>query len=353
MNVLLFARSYENMAGGIEKMSLLIAEGLLTRGHKIVVASIDSENAESFYSWPTGVIWEKISLGDTNYKADISTRLARSAALRRIAKKHQIQTAIGFQVGAFALLRFATLGLRIRVIAAERNSPTLFSYIKNGKVKRLGSNLILLSASAIAVQFPNYRKYYPYFLRHKIAITPNPVLPATSIRKSPNRGQAQLLFVGRLTYQKNLLVLIRALALVKHDVCLTVIGDGPDYSQCKEIADGLGLSVIFLAPTRNLAKYYLDSDFLVLPSRWEGFPNVVAEALSHGLPVIGFHSCAGIPELIITGVNGYVCEGDMDEFTLADGIDQALEMNFDTRIVSNSVSEYTHSNFVNCWEDVL
>ena len=49
MNVLLFTRSYENMAGGIEKMSLLIAKGLLTRGHKVIVASIDSEAAQSFY----------------------------------------------------------------------------------------------------------------------------------------------------------------------------------------------------------------------------------------------------------------------------------------------------------------
>jgi GalNAc-alpha-(1->4)-GalNAc-alpha-(1->3)-diNAcBac-PP-undecaprenol alpha-1,4-N-acetyl-D-galactosaminyltransferase len=353
MNVLLFARSYENMAGGIEKMSLLIAEGLKARGHNVVVVSIDSKNAESFYKWPGEVKWERISLGNANYKANVSTRLSRSIALRYIARENQIGTAIGFQVGAFALLKFATLGLGIKVIAAERNSPTLFDFIQYGKLKRFFSNLILQTASAIAVQFPNYRKYYPFYLRHKIAVTPNPVLPPIHIRQNLNVGQARLLFVGRLTYQKNLSVLIRALAYVNQPIRLTVIGQGPDYSHCKEIAAEFNLPVEFLPPTREISKHYLNSDFLILPSRWEGFPNVVAEALSFGLPVVGFQSCAGIPELIKTGVNGFVCVGEMNELILADGINQALGLNFDPKIVANSVSQYSHSNFLDCWENLL
>lgn len=353
MNVLLFARSYENMAGGIEKMSLLIAKGLKDRGHNVVVASIDSENARSFYSWPEEVKWEKISFGDTKYKANFDTRLSRAIALRRIARENKIESAIGFQVGAFALLKFATLGLGIKVIAAERNSPTLFTFIQNGRLKRVFSNLILLSASVIAVQFPNYRRYYPFYLRHKVAITPNPVLPATHIRQNANEGPGRLLFVGRLTYQKNLSVLIRALSHVNKDIELTVIGEGPDYSLCKAIASEYSLPVEFLSPTPNLSKHYLNSDLLVLPSRWEGFPNVVAEALSCGLPVVGFQSCAGIPELIETGVNGFVCKGEMDEFNLADGINQALELVLDPKVIAASVSQYSHSNFLDSWEYVL
>ena len=353
MNVLLFTRSYENMAGGIEKMSLLIAKGLLTRGHKVIVASIDSEAAQSFYQWPDGIKWEKVSIGDATYKASNRIRFSRAMAIRRIAKENQIDSAIGFQVGAFALLRFATLGLGITVVAAERNSPTLFRFIKHGSFKRFFSNLILLAASSIAVQFPNYRDYYPLYLRARIRITPNPVIPPTDIRRVSNGVKNQLLFVGRLTYQKNLPVLIRALAHVSQRVHLTVIGEGPDYFESSTLALQLNLSVTFLPPTPELSSYYLRSDFLVLPSRWEGFPNVVAEALSFGLPVIGFQSCAGVPELVDSRVNGYVCPGAMNEFTLSEGINEALTLTLEPRVIANSITQYSYSKFIDCWEEVL
>lgn len=355
MNVLLFARSYDGMAGGIEKMTLLIAKGLATRGHKVVIASIDSAEAKPFYEWPEEVVWEKISFGDAEVKAGTKIRMQRAIALRNIVKKYQISTAIGFQVGSFALIRFATAGLRIRVVAAERNAPTLFNFIRHGRFKRFFANLILLNASGIAVQFSSYKFHYPWYLREKILYTPNPVLPPARIKHMLPRDSSRirLLFVGRLTFQKNLQVLIKALHLSSSMYSLTVIGDGPDLKICRELALELGVSVDFLPPSRDLSDFYLNADFLVLPSRWEGFPNVVAEALSFGLPVIGFASCSGIPELIENKVNGFVCEGAMNEFSLASGISRATELEFDPRIVAESISQYSLDSFVDSWERVL
>lgn len=355
MNVLLFARSYEGMAGGIEKMTLLIAKGLVDRGHKVIIASIDSIEAKSFYEWPDEVLWERISFGNAEVRASTKIRLQRAIALRNIVKKYQISTAIGFQVGSFALIRLATFGLRIRVVAAERNAPTLFNFIRHGRFKRFFANLILLHASGVAVQFPNYKDYYPWFLRGKILNTPNPVLPPKRIRQIGPRDNSriQLLFVGRLTFQKNLEVLIKALRHCSPLFSLTVIGEGPDLEVCRELALDLGVSVDFLPPSRELSGFYLSADFLVLPSRWEGFPNVVAEALSFGLPVIGFASCSGIPELIENNVNGFACDGDMNEFTLASGISAATKLQFNPEIVAESVARYSLINFVNSWERVL
>lgn len=355
MNILLFARSYEGMAGGIEKMTLLIAKGLVARGHKVVIASIDSVEAMSFYEWPEEVLWEKISFGNAEVRASTKIRFQRALALRNIVKKYQISTAIGFQVGSFALIRLAAFGLRIRVVAAERNAPTLFNFIRHGRLKRFFANLILLNASGVAVQFPNYRNYYPWFLRDKILITPNPVLPPKRIKQIGARDSSriQLLFVGRLTFQKNLEVLIKALYHCSPLFSLTVIGDGPDLNICRKLALDLGVSVDFLPPSRELSGFYLSADFLVLPSRWEGFPNVVAEALSFGLPVIGFASCSGIPELIENNVNGFACEGEMNEFTLASGISTATELKFDPKIIAESVAQYSFGNFVDSWEKVL
>ena len=60
---------------------------------------------------------------------------------------------IGFQVGTFLAIRLALLGLFIPTIAAERNSPDLFKYLKNGKKNRFFSSLALSLSNVITVQF--------------------------------------------------------------------------------------------------------------------------------------------------------------------------------------------------------
>ena len=354
-HVLLFARSYANMAGGIEKMTLLIAQGLTQRGHRVVITSIDSADARSFYPWPISVHWEKIPIGDSKFKATTRERVSRAMILRKIVKSHQIDTVIGFQVGSFALLKLATLGMGLKVIAAERNAPTLFRFIRRGAYKRFFSNLILLTSSKIAIQFSNYKLFYPWYLRSRIVITPNPVIQPLKIKDANilQNGTWELLFVGRLTFQKNLQVLIKALEHLDGSVHLTVIGEGPDFEDCQKLAVDLQVSVTFLPPTRELSIHYLNSNFLVLPSRWEGFPNVVAEALSYGLPVIGYESCPGIPELITTGINGYVCPGIMNAKNLSDGISNAMKLSFNSTGISKTVSNYTVNNFIDSWEKVL
>ena len=63
-----FSRSYGNIAGGIEKMSIDLAQGLTAKGHKVTVISHDSEGAVSFFNWPVEVEWIKLGIGSINSK---------------------------------------------------------------------------------------------------------------------------------------------------------------------------------------------------------------------------------------------------------------------------------------------
>ena len=168
MNLLFYSRAYANVAGGVEKMSLDLARGLVEKGHAITILSLDQVMDQSFFSWPKKVSWIKLGIGNPNEKNNILIRIRRIRAIRNIAKSGNFDAAVGFQIGSFALLRSALFGLKIRTIAAERNAPTLFSYISKGKLKHFFSNLILYSADCIAVQFEDYKKLYPRFLQNKI-----------------------------------------------------------------------------------------------------------------------------------------------------------------------------------------
>ena len=69
---------------------------------------------------------------------------------------------------------------------------------------------------------------------------------------------------------------------------------------------GLDSTVSIEAPVRDICRVLKSIDVLCVPSLWEGFPNVVGEALSAGVPVCGFHDCDGVRDLVTDGVNGWL-----------------------------------------------
>jgi glycosyltransferase involved in cell wall biosynthesis len=128
---------------------------------------------------------------------------------------------------------------------------------------------------------------------------------------------AHLLFTGRLVYQKGLDLLLEALSdLGDLTWRLTIVGDGPELVPLMEQAQSLGLEerVDFVGwkSRRALNAYYQQANLFVFPSRHEGMPNALLEAMSSGLPAIAT-DIAGNQELVVDGKNGFlVPSGDVD-----------------------------------------
>ncbi len=119
---------------------------------------------------------------------------------------------------------------------------------------------------------------------------------------------ARLLLVGRIVHQKGIDLLIEALAgLHALDWELVVVGDGPkrETYAAQAVAAGLQGRIQFAGwlSGEALEKAYARANLFVFPSRHEGMPNAVLEAMSSGLPVIGSR-IAGNEELIEAGVTG-------------------------------------------------
>ena len=354
MKILFYSRSYENVAGGIEKMTLDLAVGLKEKGHNVTIVSLDRVGAKSFFNWPKDVQWVQLGIGNIETKNRLYVRIRRLVAIRQVVAFGSFDVAVGFQIGSFALLKASLIGLKIRVVAAERNAPTLFRYIERGALKKLFSNFILLFATKIAIQFEDYRKLYPFWLRRKIGITPNWVLTNHPIKATYNKSVHNILFIGRLTFQKNLEVLLKAFSILPSNFRLTVVGDGPEINDLKNyLSINKIRGVKFLSPLIVLQPIYLDADIFCLPSRWEGFPNVLAEALSYGVPCVGFENCAGINQLIMDGTNGYTAKGIDSAESLAYAILQVSKHNFIPELIASTVKSYTYANYVNLWENIL
>lgn len=117
-----------------------------------------------------------------------------------------------------------------------------------------------------------------------------------------HRGKIRFLFVGRLTFQKDVETLLFAFSknLIKYNSdILTIIGDGDLAQHLKSLARRIGLEshVVWLGKVEDVDAYYQTHDVLVLPSKYEGFGLVLLEAIKNELPIIAANNSA-IPEVL-------------------------------------------------------
>lgn len=137
-----------------------------------------------------------------------------------------------------------------------------------------------------------------------------------------------LVAAGRLTAQKDYPTLLRAIARVRarRPVSLVVLGEGPDRAALEALAAELGIAdaVRFLGFRRAPQRYMARATAFVLASRFEGFGNVVAEALSVGAPVIATDCPHGPREILEDGRFGLLVPPE-DPDALAAAIGRMLE----------------------------
>lgn len=130
----------------------------------------------------------------------------------------------------------------------------------------------------------------------------------------------KILFVSRLIERKGLQFVIPQLPQLRDTLeakgkglRLTIVGDGPYRETLEQIAKENGVyDIIDFVGQKDkdqIVPYYQDADVFILPSKKEGMPNVVLEAMACGLPII-MTPCQGSKELISD--NGFVC--DVDDF---------------------------------------
>jgi len=141
-------------------------------------------------------------------------------------------------------------------------------------------------------------------------------------------GEVRLLFVGRLVKQKGLDVLLTALAKVSSALKwrLVMAGDGPEWPMIAAQAARLALvdriELHGWQGWNTLPATYRAADIFVLPSRDEGMPNALLEAMATGLPVIGTR-IAGTQEAVLDGETGLLVPAE-DADALADALTKLI-----------------------------
>jgi glycosyltransferase involved in cell wall biosynthesis len=158
--------------------------------------------------------------------------------------------------------------------------------------------------------------------------------PASDTRPDPTRPERDIICVARLAFPKGVDVLLHAWGRMMHAAPawrasvrprLLLVGDGADRAQLERIARELGIedSIAFMGMRSDTVTLLQRSWGFVLPSRWEGMPNALLEAMACGLPCIATR-VSGSEDIIVDGVNGLLVEPE-DPVALAEALRRLIE----------------------------
>ena len=247
--------------------------------------------------------------GDSSSALDgVLSNIRRLRAVRKALKFLKPEAVISFIGTTNILAVLASRGLPMRLVISERNDPARQSLgrawnLLRCVVYRYADRVTANTQGAVAT----LSTYVP---REKLACIPNPVpKPETAIAQPMN--SRIILAVGRLHRQKAFDVLIKAFAIFskQHKAWrLEIAGTGEERDSLVALANERGVSdrVDFLGHVDNVTDCFRRAAFFVLPSRHEGQPNALLEAMMFGLPVIVTDSSPGPLEYVSDRISGLV-----------------------------------------------
>jgi len=257
--------------------------------------------------------------------------ISRQAASEALARLPDGAVAV---IDGLALLAFADClereAKRLKIVAFVHHplaDETGLSERERNRAAALEARLLKLARGVLAPSESTARLVAAYGVaRDRIAVTPpGTPKPKRPVRRRPSRGHVEFLCVASLTPRKGHMILVEALAALRdrdwHCRCIGSPTREPDTASAVryEIGrQGLNGRIALEGewePSR-LGEAYAAADAAVLPSFHEGYGMALAEALSHGLPVIST-TAGAIPDTVPPGAGLLVPPGDVAAFTQA------------------------------------
>lgn len=201
----------------------------------------------------------------------------------------------------------AAVGINIPVLISERNN---FDTLTSPFWQRMRRLTYPWAKGMVVLSQYDFDKYH--FVKDKQIIF-NPLNQEKLLNVNFNQKEKLMIAVGSLTHQKGFDMLIQALKQIEFgEWKFLIIGEGnlrePLTQQIQEA--GLEAHVQLIGRKENIFEYYKRAAIFVLSSRYEGFPNVLNEAMAHGCACVAFDCKTGPADIIQDEVSGLLVEAE-------------------------------------------
>jgi glycosyltransferase involved in cell wall biosynthesis len=322
-------------AGGAERAACTLANFWASKGREVIIVTLAPVSAD-FYPLDRRVGRISLDLAGASRHAlhGLWQNVRRVAALRRLLRSLRPDIALAMMSTPNVLLALASRWLpALQTIGSERCYPPhaplgrLWWVLRRTLYGRLSAMVALTGECAYWIE--------THTSASRVVVIPNAIawpLPDNPPRRSlPRLCQPQrkrLLAVGRLEPVKNFDALISAFARLARafpDWDLVILGEGPERTRLASMIGRLGLvqRVAMPGTAGNIAYWYGQADLFALTSLSEGFPNVLAEAMAHGVPAVSVDCNTGPRNIIRHGVDGLLVPPD-DIAALSDALARVM-----------------------------
>ena len=371
-------------SGGMAKVTCAFAHEMKVRGHQVSLVYSDVQTGDFYYPldedipaydirhykgqsisypWYLKVKREFYRTFDKQKARTVNDKFASSFLLdnlKDVLQTVQPNVIVSFQPAASKML-LCDLQTKIPVITMSHGDPEDYfhTYPKE--------EIPALEKSAVCqVLLPSFEQHLKSHLPNVKTVVIGNAIPQYDVQADlrAKKDTYRILFVGRLSKNhKRPHLLIEAFAGLADEfpnwnVELWGAEDGKAYYKELQLLikkHHLENRVFLKGPTNDVPSILRQGDIFAFPSAYEGFGLALGEAMSMGLPAVGYRSCSAVNELIKDGENGYLCDDGVEPLK---NVLRKIMKNQDLRIqmgdnAKKNISEYFSRKIWALWEKTL
>lgn len=316
-------------SGGAERQMCGLASMLTKAGYPCRLITYVENQFYEPYLRQNGV--------DYQFVSELWNKKTRVFKAAKYVRQYKPDVVISFLPSVNKTMCLAKLFFKAKLVVSERNNNTCIT-----RGDKIQFNLYRMADAIVPNSNSQGRficNHFP-FLSKKV----HPIINFVDVNRftpleNPIRNETlRIVTVARYAHQKNVLTYLKAVRMVKEmglNVHFDWYGDKKCYAtyyveieklyQKLEISDYLTLH----NPNQKIEEEYRKADIFCLPSLYEGYPNVVAEAMSCGLPIL----CSNVyenPYIVEEGVNGFLFNPESVE-DIAGAIEKMADLSFKER----------------------
>lgn len=358
-------------AGGAERVTVSVSRFLLEHGYAVTIITTGRADTD-FYDLPEGVKRVSLNLAGQNKGLfKLTANLYRVKKIRAVLKNIKPDVLVGMMTTSAIFAVLASIGVGVNTLISERNYPDSKPIGFIWKVLR--RILYGFSDGHIAQTYKSLEWLQINTHAKNIHVIPNSVqwpmlsfepaiLPVQYVSSDKNI----ILAVGTKLHQKGFDLLLESFKSVSSqnpNWVLVIAGIDKD----KSLSDWrlvislikkfkLEDKVIVIGRVGNIGDWYERADIFALSSRYEGFPNVLLEAMACGCACVAFDCDTGPRDILTDGIDGLLVEPE-NTVAYANKL-KKLMVDKELRIkTSNSAinvrDKYSESNVLSLWKDVI